>query len=64
MPHYPRVSKLGQALERRVERVVEDEKEKRPDLHVLALAYVSTSSICTLLSLSYPYCGASSALVG
>ena len=46
MPHYPRVTKLGQALERRVERVVEEEKEKRPDLHVLALAYVSISIMC------------------
>lgn len=34
------MTKLGQALERRVERVVEEEKDKRPDLHVLALAYV------------------------
>ena len=40
LSHYPRVLKLGQALERRVERVIEEEKERRPDLHVLALAYV------------------------
>jgi len=50
LPHYPRVVKLGQALERRVERVVEEEKEKRPDLHVLALAYVFVFIIFPRLS--------------
>lgn len=39
LPHYPRVSKLGTALERRVEKVVEEEKEKRQDLYTHALIY-------------------------
>lgn len=39
LPHYPKVIKLGTALERRVERVIEEEKEKRQDLYVHALAY-------------------------
>jgi len=37
LPHYPRVAKFGQALERRVDRVIEEEKEKRPDVYVLAV---------------------------
>jgi len=36
------VTKLGQALERRVERVIEEEKEKRPDLHVFALGFATS----------------------
>ncbi|ESO04771.1 hypothetical protein HELRODRAFT_191720 [Helobdella robusta] len=40
LSNYPRVMKLGAALERRVEKVVEVEKEKRQDLYVLALAYL------------------------
>src|SRR6218665_2628895 len=39
LPHYPKVIKLGTALERSVERVIEEEKEKRQDLYVHALAY-------------------------
>jgi len=38
LSHYPKVFKLGQALERRIERVVEVEKDKRPDIYALALA--------------------------
>ncbi|XP_046852760.1 THO complex subunit 2-like [Xenia sp. Carnegie-2017] len=39
LPHYPKVSNLGMALERRVERICEEEKEKRKDLYALAIGY-------------------------
>ncbi|CAB4019215.1 Hypothetical predicted protein [Paramuricea clavata] len=39
LPHYPKVSNLGMALERRVERICEEEKDKRKDLYALAIGY-------------------------
>ena len=39
LPQYPKVYHLSQALEKRVSQLQEEEKEKRPDLHVLALGY-------------------------
>ena len=36
LPHYPKVYHLSIALEKRVEKLMEEEKEKRPDLYVLA----------------------------
>ncbi|KAK6168365.1 hypothetical protein SNE40_020916 [Patella caerulea] len=39
LPHYPRILQFCQALERRVDRLGKEEKEKRPDLYALALGY-------------------------
>ncbi|ELU01720.1 hypothetical protein CAPTEDRAFT_223841 [Capitella teleta] len=39
LPHYPKVDKLGNALVRRIDRVYEEEKSKRPDISALALGY-------------------------
>ena len=36
LPYYPQVLNLGQALERRIEKIIEDEKDSRPDLQALA----------------------------
>ncbi|XP_074649653.1 THO complex subunit 2-like isoform X2 [Tubulanus polymorphus] len=39
LTHYPRVQQFGQALERRVERIKEEEREKRPDIYAIAVGY-------------------------
>ncbi|XP_029463722.1 THO complex subunit 2 [Rhinatrema bivittatum] len=39
IPWYPKVVNLGQALERRVDKICKEEKEKRPDLYALAMGY-------------------------
>ncbi|XP_057313993.1 THO complex subunit 2-like [Hydractinia symbiolongicarpus] len=39
LPYYPQVQNLGQALERRIEKIIEDEKDKRHDLQALAIGY-------------------------
>ncbi|KAK1346388.1 hypothetical protein QTO34_000244 [Cnephaeus nilssonii] len=39
LPWYPKVLNLGQALERRVHKIFQEEKEKRPDLYALAMGY-------------------------
>nr|XP_033800871.1 THO complex subunit 2 isoform X3 [Geotrypetes seraphini] len=39
LPWYPKVLNLGQALERRVHKIREEEKEKRPDIYALAMGY-------------------------
>ncbi|XP_073497185.1 THO complex subunit 2 [Phyllobates terribilis] len=39
LPWYPKVMNLGQALERRVLKICQEEKEKRPDLYALAMGY-------------------------
>ncbi|KAG9478503.1 THO complex subunit 2 isoform X2 [Eleutherodactylus coqui] len=39
LPWYPKVLNLGQALERRVQKICQEEKEKRPDLYALAMGY-------------------------
>ena len=48
LPQYPKVYHLSQALEKRVSQLQEEEKEKRPDLHVLALG--SVSLLCNCIS--------------
>jgi len=40
LPHYPRIVQFGSPLERRVDRLKQEEKEKRPDLFALAMGYV------------------------
>uniref|UniRef100_T1IQC9 THO complex subunit 2 n=1 Tax=Strigamia maritima TaxID=126957 RepID=T1IQC9_STRMM len=40
LPHYPVVSNLGNVIEVRIKNVQETEKQKRPDLCTLALAYL------------------------
>jgi hypothetical protein len=44
LPHYPRILQFGQALERRVDRLSKDEKEKRPDIYALAMGQVLSLS--------------------
>ncbi|MFT7796093.1 THO complex subunit 2-like [Arapaima gigas] len=39
LPCYPKVLNLGQALECRVLKICQEEKEKRPDLYALAMGY-------------------------
>ncbi|CAC5396379.1 THOC2 [Mytilus coruscus] len=39
LPNYPKITQFGQALERRVDRLRQDEKEKRPDIYALAMGY-------------------------
>ncbi|KAG5263456.1 hypothetical protein AALO_G00265030 [Alosa alosa] len=39
LPFYPKVLNLGQALECRVLKICQEEKEKRPDLYALAMGY-------------------------
>ncbi|XP_040855946.1 THO complex subunit 2 isoform X1 [Ochotona curzoniae] len=39
LPWYPKVLNLGQALERRVHKICQEEKEKRADLYALAMGY-------------------------
>lgn len=40
LPHFPVMTNLGQALERRIEKIRQEEKEKRPDLFALATGWV------------------------
>ena len=37
LPHYPKVHHLSLALEKRVEKIMEEEKDKRQDLYILAI---------------------------
>lgn len=39
LPHFPVLAKLSQILERKVEKVREEERGQRQDLHVLATSY-------------------------
>ncbi|XP_048589854.1 THO complex subunit 2 isoform X3 [Nematostella vectensis] len=39
LPFYPKVLNLGQALERRIDKICEEEKDKRPDIFALAMGY-------------------------
>ncbi|OWF53939.1 THO complex subunit 2-like isoform X2 [Mizuhopecten yessoensis] len=39
LQHYPRITQFGQALERRVDRLRQEEKDKRPDIYALAMGY-------------------------
>lgn len=40
LPHYPILSKLAQIIEKRVEKVIADERNQRQDLFVLASSYI------------------------
>ena len=48
LPHYPKVHHLSLALEKRVEKIMEEEKDKRQDLYILAIGYEYYSSTCVL----------------
>ncbi|XP_069131332.1 THO complex subunit 2-like isoform X4 [Argopecten irradians] len=39
LQHYPRITQFGQALERRVDRLRQEEKDKRQDIYALAMGY-------------------------
>lgn len=40
LPHFPVITKLSQIIERKVEKVCEDERHKRPDVFTLASSYM------------------------
>ncbi|XP_076446186.1 THO complex subunit 2-like [Babylonia areolata] len=39
LPHFPRIVQIGMAIERRVDKLSKEEKDKRPDLYALAIGY-------------------------
>ncbi|BHF61082.1 THO complex subunit 2 [Sparganum proliferum] len=39
LPHYPKITQFGSAVERRVNKLKEEEKDRRPDLKALAFSY-------------------------
>ncbi|KAL5112274.1 THO complex subunit 2 [Taenia crassiceps] len=39
LPHYPKIGQFGSAVERRVNKLKEEEKDRRPDLKVMAFSY-------------------------
>lgn len=43
--HFPVVTKTSQVIQKRVERVRDDEKDKRPDLQTLAASYLGILGI-------------------
>ena len=40
LSHFPRIVQIGMAIERRVDKLSKEEKEKRPDLYALAIGSV------------------------
>ncbi|KAJ7383762.1 THO complex subunit 2 [Desmophyllum pertusum] len=44
LPYYPKVLNLGQALERRIDKICEEEKEKRQDIYTLAVGPPATTT--------------------
>ncbi|XP_063232661.1 THO complex subunit 2 isoform X1 [Bacillus rossius redtenbacheri] len=40
LPHFPVLSKLSQIIERKIEKVKEEEKNQRQDLYILATSYI------------------------
>jgi len=50
LPYYPKVYHLSIALEKRIEKIMEEEKEKRADLYTLAIGWVRASRA----EISYP----------
>ena len=40
LAHFPRIVQIGMAIERRVDKLSKEEKEKRPDIYALAIGYV------------------------
>ncbi|XP_068150279.1 THO complex subunit 2 [Drosophila tropicalis] len=47
LPHYPVLAKLAQIIERKVDKVREEEKTKRPDLYVIASSYIGQLKLKT-----------------
>ncbi|XP_017152639.1 THO complex subunit 2 isoform X1 [Drosophila miranda] len=47
LPHYPVLAKLAQIIERKVDKVREEEKTKRPDLYVIASSYIGKLKLKT-----------------
>lgn len=39
LPHFPVLAKLSQCIEKKIEKIKEDEKNKRQDLYILATSY-------------------------
>lgn len=49
LPYYPKVYHLSIALEKRVEKIMEEEKEKRADLYALAIGLAQINPGCPIL---------------
>ena len=49
LPHFPRVLRFGSALEKRVEKLCQEEKEKRPDIYALAMGSVLYAYVVDML---------------
>ncbi|XP_017047454.1 THO complex subunit 2 [Drosophila ficusphila] len=47
LPHYPVLAKLAQIIERKVDKVREEEKTKRPDLYAIASSYIGQLKLKT-----------------
>ncbi|KAI8728974.1 THO complex subunit 2, partial [Biomphalaria glabrata] len=39
LPHFPRMTQIGMAIERRVDKLSKEEKDKRPDIYALVIGY-------------------------
>ncbi|CAL1526810.1 unnamed protein product [Lymnaea stagnalis] len=39
LPHFPRMTQIGMAIERRVDKLSKEEKDERPDIYALAVGY-------------------------
>ena len=37
LPHFPRLHKFGTAIEKKLEKACQEQKEKRPDLYALCM---------------------------
>ena len=48
LPHYPKVYHLSIALEKRIEKIMEEEKEKRQDLYALAIGCVTLLAVVAI----------------
>lgn len=62
VPYYPKVFHLSIALEKRIEKILEEEKDNRQDLYTMALGCVHTYSrcnqaLCVTIVLPYSYAG-------
>ena len=54
LPHYPRLNKFGYPLEKKLEHISQEQKEKRPDLYALCMGYVDPCGLKSYLSSARP----------
>ncbi|XP_055886655.1 THO complex subunit 2-like [Biomphalaria glabrata] len=43
LPHFPRMTQIGMAIERQVDKLSKEEKDKRPDIYALVIGYAGQS---------------------